>query len=175
MLLPDTLLWAFNQPQWKFTIKTEHIIYIATFCFLLLFYCWSYSILWITFVSVLNKLPPVCKYKKKYLCIDLNQREWALTWKKVWKINLAQSSEQPLRILFCLPDLWMSTVSLCDPSSSGWWTGGDYWWAWRALSTPYSPAADQRERQREIERAGGVNGRQKRSENRKKLEEKWKM
>lgn len=41
----------------------------------------------------------------------------------------------------------MSAVSLCDPSSSGRWTGGEYWWAWRALSTPYSPAADQRERE----------------------------
>lgn len=89
----------------------------------------------------------------------------------MWKINLAQSSEQPLRILFCPPDLWTSAVSLCDPSSSGRWTGGGYWWAWRALSTPYSPAADQKERERERERAGGVEGRQKRSENRREVTE----
>jgi len=55
---------------------------------------------------------------------------------------------QVLRVLFCLPDLWMSAVSLSDPLSSGKWTGGDFWWAWRVLSTPYSPAADQTERER---------------------------
>lgn len=91
----------------------------------------------------------------------------------MWKINLAPSSEQPLRILFCPPDLWTSAVSLCDPSSSERWTGGSYWWAWRALSTPYSPAADQRERERGRAREGREEwrGRQKRSENGKETRE----
>lgn len=40
----------------------------------------------------------------------------------------------------------MSAVSLCDRSSSGRWTGGGCWWACRALSTPYSPAAEQKKR-----------------------------
>lgn len=102
----------------------------------------------------------------------LNQREWSLACKKVWKINLAQSSEQPLSALFCLPDLWMSAVSLCDPSFSERWTGGGYWWAWRVLSTPYSPAADQSKR--EGEREGGECGGETK-ESGKQKEPRWKV
>lgn len=89
----------------------------------------------------------------------------------MWKINLAQSSELPLSALFCLPDLWMSAVSLCDPSFSERWTGGGYWWAWRVLSTPYSPAADQSKR--EGEREGGERGGETK-EIRKQKELRWK-
>ncbi|CAB1417016.1 unnamed protein product [Pleuronectes platessa] len=50
-------------------------------------------------------------------------------------------------------DLWTSAVSLCEPSSPGSRTGGEYWWAWTAPVNPYSPD------QREGEGTGGESGR----------------
>lgn len=63
-------------------------------------------------------------------------------------------------------------MSLCDCSSSGRWTGGGYQRAWRALSTPYSPAADRGEKKEGRQEGGQSGGETKgiRSKKRKDLD-----
>ena len=61
-------------------------------------------------------------------------------------------------------------MPLCDCSSSGRWTGGGYQRAWRALSTPYSPAADRGEEKEGRQRAGSLEGRQRGSGVRRDLD-----